>query len=116
MIRKHCAINAEGKKLLENAVTRLGLSARAHDRILKVSRTIADLDASTNIETKRLSEAIPDAGPKLLGLASGEYPPESCRQPAIIATARTPGIEDCCVARIAPASLLARAVPGPVAV
>jgi magnesium chelatase family protein len=58
MIRKHCAINADGEKLLENAVTRLGLSARAHDRILKVSRTIADLDASANIETKHLSEAI----------------------------------------------------------
>jgi Magnesium chelatase, subunit ChlI C-terminal len=58
MIRKHCAINADGEKLLENAVTRLGLSARAHDRILKVSRTIADLDASPNIETKHLSEAI----------------------------------------------------------
>jgi predicted ATPase with chaperone activity len=54
MIRKHCAINADGEKLLENAVTRLGLSARAHDRILKVSRTIADLDASANIETKHL--------------------------------------------------------------
>jgi predicted ATPase with chaperone activity len=43
MIRKHCAISAEGEKLLENAVTKLGLSARAHDRILKVARTIADL-------------------------------------------------------------------------
>ncbi len=58
VIRKHCAINAEGEKLLENGVTRLGLSARAHDRILKVSRTIADLDASANIETKHLSQAI----------------------------------------------------------
>jgi len=58
LIRKHCAINAEGEKLLENAVTRLGLSARAHDRILKVARTIADLDASTEIATKHLSEAI----------------------------------------------------------
>jgi len=36
MIRKHCAISPEGEKLLENAITRLGLSARAHDRILKV--------------------------------------------------------------------------------
>src|SRR5260370_12673610 len=39
MIRKHCAITADGEKLLENAITRLGLSARAHDRILKVART-----------------------------------------------------------------------------
>ena len=41
MIREHCAISPEGEKLLENAVSRLGLSARSHDRILKVSRTIA---------------------------------------------------------------------------
>ena len=58
MIRKHCAISAEGEKLLETAVARLGLSARAHDRILKVARTIADLDATESIEPKRLSEAI----------------------------------------------------------
>jgi magnesium chelatase family protein len=58
LIRKHCAINADGEKLLENAITRLGLSARAHDRILKVARTIADLDASASIEPKHLSEAI----------------------------------------------------------
>ena len=58
MLRKHCAISAEGEKLLENAVTRMGLSARAHDRILKVSRTIADLDGAESIEAKHLSEAI----------------------------------------------------------
>jgi magnesium chelatase family protein len=58
MIRKYCAINADGEKLLENAITRLGLSARAHDRILKVARTIADLDAAENIEPRHLSEAI----------------------------------------------------------
>src|SRR6202035_1380874 len=45
LIRKYCGISAEGEKLLETAVTRLGLSARAHDRILKVARTIADLDS-----------------------------------------------------------------------
>ena len=58
MVRKHCAISADGEKLLENAITRLGLSARAHDRILKVARTIADLESSPNIEPKHLSEAI----------------------------------------------------------
>jgi magnesium chelatase family protein len=42
MIRKHCAISADRERLLGNAVSRLGLSARAHDRILKASRTIAD--------------------------------------------------------------------------
>jgi magnesium chelatase family protein len=58
LIRKHCAISADGEKLLETAVTRLGLSARAHDRILKVARTIADLDSSDSIEPRHLSEAI----------------------------------------------------------
>ena len=58
LLRKHCAISAEGEKLLETAIQRLGLSARAHDRILKVSRTIADLEGSGSIESKHLSEAI----------------------------------------------------------
>jgi magnesium chelatase family protein len=58
MIRKHGAILLEGEKLLENAVTWLGLSARAHDRILKVARTIADLDDGSNIESRHLSQAI----------------------------------------------------------
>jgi magnesium chelatase family protein len=58
LIRTHCAINADGEKLLETAITRLGLSARAHDRILKVSRTIADLDGSDSVQPRHLSEAI----------------------------------------------------------
>jgi magnesium chelatase family protein len=58
MFRKHCGISAEGEKLLENAITRLGLSARAHDRILKVARTIADLEGAESIAPKHLSEAI----------------------------------------------------------
>ncbi len=58
LIRKHCAISAEGEKLLETAIQRLGLSARAHDRILKVSRTIADLEGAPTILPKHLSEAI----------------------------------------------------------
>ncbi len=58
LIRKHCAITADGEKLLETAVARLGLSARAHDRILKVARTIADLDAADGIEPRHLGEAI----------------------------------------------------------
>jgi predicted ATPase with chaperone activity len=69
MLRKHCGITAEGEKLLENAITRLGLSARAHDRILKVARTIADLEATENIAPKHLSEAIQyPPGPLVLGL------------------------------------------------
>lgn len=58
LIRKHCAISAEGEKLLETAIQQLGLSARAHDRILKVARTIADLEGAPSIEPKHLSEAI----------------------------------------------------------
>src|SRR5271163_936571 len=58
LIRKHCAISGDGEKLLETAIQRLGLSARAHDRILKVSRTIADLEGAPGIQPKHLSEAI----------------------------------------------------------
>lgn len=57
-IRKFCAIDAESENLLERAMLRQGLSARAHDRILKVSRTIADLDGKENIEPTHISEAI----------------------------------------------------------
>jgi magnesium chelatase family protein len=58
LIRQHCSISVEGEKLLETAIQRLGLSARAHDRILKVSRTIADLEGAPAIQPKHLSEAI----------------------------------------------------------
>ena len=70
MIRKYCGITPEGEKLLENAVTRLGLSARAHDRILKVARTIADLEAAADIQAKasERGDSVPDIGPQLLGL------------------------------------------------
>ena len=57
-IRKYCDISPECERLLESAMTRLGLSARAHDRILKVTRTIADLDAADTITTTHISEAI----------------------------------------------------------
>src|SRR5881396_1251632 len=57
-IRKYCEISAECERLLENAMTRLGLSARAHDRILKVARTIADLEGAESISTTNISEAI----------------------------------------------------------
>jgi magnesium chelatase family protein len=57
-IRKYCNISSECERLLESAMTRLGLSARAHDRILKVSRTIADLEGAEDIGTTHISEAI----------------------------------------------------------
>jgi magnesium chelatase family protein len=57
-IRAHCDLSAECEKLLERAMTQQGLSARAHDRILKVARTIADLEGSAQIESKHVAEAI----------------------------------------------------------
>jgi magnesium chelatase family protein len=57
-IPKYCNISVDCERLLESAMTRLGLSVRAHDRILKVARTIADLDAAENIEVPHISEAI----------------------------------------------------------
>jgi len=58
LVKKICAIDDSGKILLKTAMERLGLSARAYDRILKVSRTIADLSESTDIKIEHLSEAI----------------------------------------------------------
>jgi magnesium chelatase family protein len=57
-IRKHCKLGDESMQLLKIAMERLNLSARAYDRILKVSRTIADLDQQENILPTHISEAI----------------------------------------------------------
>ncbi len=57
-VRKICAINNAGQLLLKRAMEKLGLSARAYDRILKVARTVADLAGSETIETEHLAEAI----------------------------------------------------------
>src|ERR1051325_379591 len=58
MIRAYCHIDADSEEMLERAMTRLGLSARAYDRILKVSRTIADLEASNEIRSAHVAEAV----------------------------------------------------------
>jgi len=58
MVREYCALDAECDKLLEFSMTKLGLSARAYDRILKVARTIADIEGAQNIQKKHLLEAI----------------------------------------------------------
>ncbi|MFC1733142.1 magnesium chelatase, partial [candidate division KSB1 bacterium] len=57
-LKEICKINEQGMTLLKNAMEKIGLSARAYDRILKVSRTIADLERSTEIKTEHLAEAI----------------------------------------------------------
>jgi len=58
MIRQYCRIDAESEQMLERAMTRLGLSSRAYDRILKVSRTIADLEGSEDIRSPQVAEAV----------------------------------------------------------
>jgi magnesium chelatase family protein len=57
-LRRHCSLDSDSQGLLQSAMEDLGLSARAHDRILRMSRTIADLDGSPQIKTEHLSEAI----------------------------------------------------------
>jgi magnesium chelatase family protein len=57
-IRSHCELNAESGTMLEKAVEKLSLSARAYFRILKIARTIADMSPSRNICAEHISEAI----------------------------------------------------------
>lgn len=58
LIKKHCALSTEGQKMIENSFRTLGLSARAYNRILKVSRTIADLEGSVDIQPQHIAEAL----------------------------------------------------------
>jgi magnesium chelatase family protein len=57
-IREYCKLDGAGEELLKMAITKLGLSARAYDRILKVGRTIADMVGSADIRPEHVSEAI----------------------------------------------------------
>jgi magnesium chelatase family protein len=57
-VRKLCSLDDSGERTLEMAVRRMGFSARAHDRILKVARTIADLDESSHVSAKHVAEAV----------------------------------------------------------
>jgi len=57
-VGRYCGLSAEGRQLLAQAVDRLGLSARAHDRVLKVSRTIGDLAGAEAIGVEHLAEAL----------------------------------------------------------
>ena len=58
MLRKYCAINSDGLTLLKEAMTQLNMSARAYIRILKVARTIADLEGAEVVSFSHISEAI----------------------------------------------------------
>ncbi len=58
LVKVHCQINEAGEMLMKNAMEKLGLSARSYARIFKVARTIADLEASPNIEAHHIAEAI----------------------------------------------------------
>ena len=58
MVGRFCALDAAGEKLLKNAFERLGLTARSHDRLLRVARTIADLDGADGIDASHLAEAV----------------------------------------------------------
>ena len=57
-IRAFCELSPDCERLLERAMTQQGLTARAHDRILKVARTIADLEGTPSLESKHIAEAI----------------------------------------------------------
>ena len=57
-LREFCPLDAAGEKALEMAIRRLALSARAHDRILKVARTIADIGGAEQIQAKHIAEAV----------------------------------------------------------
>ena len=58
LLQRYCVLDPASQETLRNAMHRLGLSARAYDRILKVARTIADLDGSERIASGHLAEAI----------------------------------------------------------
>lgn len=58
LVRKHCPLNQECELLLKQAMSEMGLSARAHDKVLRLARTIADIDAAADISADHLAEAI----------------------------------------------------------
>ncbi|MDO7787100.1 hypothetical protein [Desulforamulus aquiferis] len=64
-VRQYCQMDQAGSKLLKDAFKSLGLSARSHDKILKVARTIADLEGSPKISVHHLAEAVQYRGSKI---------------------------------------------------
>ena len=58
LVQEHCHMTLDAKRLLERAFVQMGLSARAYDRLIKVARTIADLDAAEQIQSPHIAEAV----------------------------------------------------------
>ena len=58
MVGKYCRLDAAGEKVMKAAFERMGLTARSHDRILRLARTIADLDGAADISAAHLAEAV----------------------------------------------------------
>ncbi|KPK79577.1 MAG: hypothetical protein AMJ81_13030, partial [Phycisphaerae bacterium SM23_33] len=56
--RRFCKLDTAGETLLKQAMTELGLSARAHDKVLRIARTIADMEGNENIQAHHLAEAV----------------------------------------------------------
>ena len=56
--RRFCKLDAAGEALLKQAMTELGLSARAHDKVLRIARTIADIEGAADIAAHHLAEAV----------------------------------------------------------
>jgi magnesium chelatase family protein len=57
-VRAHCRLDGPGETMLKQAMTELGLSARAHDKVLRIARTIADMEGAQNIQSQHLGEAV----------------------------------------------------------
>jgi magnesium chelatase family protein len=57
-VRQFCKLDAAGETILKQAMTEMGLSARAHDKILRVARTIADIEGQENIQPHHIAEAV----------------------------------------------------------
>ncbi|MFP6604482.1 MAG: magnesium chelatase, partial [Pirellulaceae bacterium] len=58
LLRKHCALDEQSQRLLKSSVEQLGLSARAHDKVLRLARTVADVEGAAKLTAIHLQEAI----------------------------------------------------------
>ena len=75
MIGQYCALDAAGEKLMQGAFERLGLTARSHDRILRMARTIADLEGSERIEAAPSGRGHTVPQQQYTEMTAGSFPP-----------------------------------------